>query len=287
MRTVLLLKKKLFEEIGWQGIPQKTQLLFMKRTSHLLAKGYSLSEALDMLAWDEQFRDITEAMLVELRKGNTVDEAVKQAGFSDRIVSFLFFARIHRNLDQVFQQCSNMIFLEHEYIHKFRQILRYPIFLSFFLVIMLFIVDQTIFPSFTSLLKNNGHLPLFFIAAVHFVDALLLMLKITIGFLLAGVLVWLGKRNSLPLFRRLQLYEKTPLLKDYQRLKVTFLFATHFHSLLATGISLQEALQLMEKQDHYPILSYYASLMLESLSQGASLAQSIQQCNLLRSELTT
>ncbi|SEB12515.1 competence protein ComGB [Thalassobacillus cyri] len=287
MHTVSFPKMKLISSKSSKTLPQKLQVQFLDRMSHLLNKGYPLLEALTILTWDERFDGLATEITQQLKGGKPIDVCLQASGFSRNVVSFLYFARMHRNLDEVFHQCSTMIQLENKYVNKFKQVIRYPAFLSVFLVIMLFVIDRTIFPAFLTMFQSQETGSKGLTVAVYITGFLITFVKVA-GLLVVIVFIyWKIRKSSISLERQLLMYDKIPLLSDYHKLKTTFLFATHLHSILSTGVSMKEALHIMSNQSHYPLLSHQADIILDHLEQGATLAQAIHQCQMFRPELTT
>ncbi|GGC91587.1 ComG operon protein 2 [Thalassobacillus devorans] len=277
---------KFFPNPATKNLPYPLQLQFLERMSRLLNKGYPLLEALEIVTWDERFADITAEIIKELKNGRPIDVCLKKSGFSKNVVSFLYFARIHSNLDEVFHQCSTMLQLDRTYVNKFKQVIRYPIFLSIFLVIMLVVMDQTIFPALLDLFRS-GQESIGLQIAVNLVSFVIGTSKVFLLLLIFLALLWKFKHKKLSINSQIKLFEKIPLIRDYQKIKLTFLFATHFHSILSTGTSMKEALHVISSQNHYPLLAHHSLHILHQLEEGATLAQAIHQCPLFRAELTT
>ncbi|WP_028783197.1 competence type IV pilus assembly protein ComGB [Thalassobacillus devorans] len=286
MPTVTFPKMNLFRSRSSVTLPQKIQVQFLDRMSHLLKKGYPLLEALTILTWDERFDRMAADITQELKSGKPIDVCMQATGFSRNIVSFLYFARVHRNLDEIFHQCSTMIQLENKYVNKFKQVIRYPVFLTLFLVIMLFVIDRTIFPAFVTMFQSQETVSKGLMAAVFVTGFVITSGKVIMALGVTAFIYWKFRKRTISLDKQLLFYEKIPILRDYHKLKTTFLFATHLHSILSTGISMKEALHVMSNQAHYPLLRHQADIILEQLEQGATIAQAIHHCQMFRTELT-
>ncbi|MFC7320866.1 competence type IV pilus assembly protein ComGB [Halobacillus campisalis] len=267
-------------------IPIKKQILFLHRVRKLLGKGFPLLDTLKMISWDPEFEEVTVIITQQLKTGNPLDIAFDKAHFSKQIVSFLYFARIHHDLPTMFKQCADLLELQYEYTRKFKEAMRYPLLLLIFVIVAFSVIKQTIIPSFQTLFADGDTKP-FSLMILNGVDILITISGLLLLILALTFLVFYSVKHKITLQQMLTLYEKIPLLKHYKMFSLTFLFSTHLSSLLAAGLPLKNALTLISEQSRYPFLSYYGKRMLSHLSDGQSLASSLNECTLLRSELTS
>ncbi|WP_181350095.1 type II secretion system F family protein [Thalassobacillus sp. CUG 92003] len=286
MHTVLSMITKRFNRTTVSSISINHQILFFKRASYLLSKGYPFLDVLEVITWDDQFKQHASNLMTYLKQGSSVDTAFYKAGFSAKVISFLYFGRFQRDLQQLFSQCSEMLTIQEDYTIRFKRALRYPILLLFFLFATFYILKQAVFPSFFSMLSSGdtSSFALYFIYALDgFITAL-----VYVGVLIVIALIgWLLLQKRLSLQQRLNWYQRVPLYRGYYSHITTFYFTTHFSSLLATGFTLNEALEMMKQQSHYRTLSLYASRIQSGLRTGQTLSQSVQACYFLRPEITT
>src|SRR5690625_6374648 len=75
------------------ALPQELQLLFLKQLQRLLANGYPLIEALEVLSWDRQLKQTAFTMIASLKKGLAIDQAFEKGLFHRTIVAHLYFVR--------------------------------------------------------------------------------------------------------------------------------------------------------------------------------------------------
>ncbi|WFT76970.1 type II secretion system F family protein [Halobacillus naozhouensis] len=249
-------------------------------------RGFPLLEALKMTSWDPSLAPITHTITEQLKSGQPMDTAFKQASFSRNVVSFLFFARIHQDLPSMFMQCADLLHIQEEYTRKLKQVMRYPLFLLIFVIIAFSVIKRTIIPSFQSLFESEASKPLSLIVLNTIDVGITGFCYMAVVIILALVLfkLYLPK---LTIGQRLKVYEKTPLLKEYQMFTVTFLFSTHLSSLLKAGLSLKHALEIIAGQTKYIILSHYAKVILARLNEGMLLGQSVHPCSLIKGDVTT
>ncbi|CDQ17983.1 type II secretion system F family protein [Halobacillus karajensis] len=261
----------------------KHQILFFKRCSHILDKGYPLLEALKMTGWDPQLKPISEILLQSLRSGDPIHLACQKARFSLSVTNFLYFSQVHHDLSKSFRQCKDLLQMKKDYKDRFLRVLRYPLFLFVFLVIACIVLQRTVMPNFIILFEGQNNQS--FTLMVNMMHAVNAMGAATIFlFLSGGLLIIILPRISLQ--KKLPLYEKVPLLKFYQSFSASFLFTTHLYSLLTAGLTIKESLELIRDHKQYKLISYYSERILTDLSSGKTFAQSIYSCPLFRPELT-
>ncbi|MFD1018731.1 competence type IV pilus assembly protein ComGB [Thalassobacillus hwangdonensis] len=260
---------------------------FLYRLSHLLSKGYPLLEALEVIAWEHDFKNTAAIISEGLKSGKTIDLAFQDAHFSINIVAYLYFARMNSDLETILLECHHMLELESDYMTKLSKVLRYPLILTVFLTIMVVVVDRTIFPAFLEMFQTTIGSNASVGIAVFIVDILVTVCTVFPVFLVSLWVLWKVYHPRLSTEKKIHLYEKMPLIRSIQSIKVTYTFSVHFQSIFNTGASLKECVQLLRENDKYPILSYYASLILSDLENGYTMAQSINKCALLKDELTT
>ncbi|WP_406944385.1 type II secretion system F family protein [Halobacillus sp. SY10] len=264
-------------------LPVGQQILFFKRCSHILDKGYPLLDALQMTGWDTKLKSTCDILTQHLSAGHPIHEAFIKARFSLSVTNFLYFSQVHHNLSRSFQQCKDMLQLKKDYKEKFVKVIRYPVFLFVFLIIACTILQRTVIPNFLNLFEGekDGTFRLMVII-MHVMNGLGLLVLLT-SLLLIAVMIILPRMT---LKKKLSLYERVSLLKLYHSYSVSFLFTTHLHSLLQAGLPLKEAIEMIHGHKKYVLLSHYCKQLLHELSNGKTVAQAIYSCPLFRPELT-
>ncbi|MFG6148535.1 competence type IV pilus assembly protein ComGB [Halobacillus sp. B23F22_1] len=268
------------------SLPLKKQITFLNRLCKLLTKGYPLLKALKMTSWDDNYKKITQDIIDELNVGNPLDEAFKKANFSKQVSSFLYFARIHKDLPSMFRQCAEILQLHHDSKKKLQEAIRYPIILLIFLTIAFTVIKQTILPSFSTLFATNTIQP-WSLTILKLTDLAISSMGFIVIFVIGLSIVFYLTNQKLTTFHRLLMYEKTPLVRSYKMFTLTFLFSTHLSSLLKAGLPLKEALQVISHQTKYLELAAYGKRIENLLQEGQTLAASVHSCTLFRPELTS
>ncbi|WP_173916160.1 competence type IV pilus assembly protein ComGB [Halobacillus sp. Marseille-Q1614] len=264
----------------------KKQITYLNRLSKLLNKGYPILGSLKMASWDPAFHKISSQLMDELNSGSPIDTAFKKANFSPRVVAFLYFARIHKDLPLIIQQCADLLELQYNYSKKLSDSLRYPLLLFIFLILSFTVIKHTILPSFQTLFNDSSAQP-WSLMILDTVDILITSIFFTFVALICFCAGFYALKHRLSTSQLLNIYEKIPIAKNYLMFTVTFSFATHLSSLLKAGLSLKPALELIKDQNRSPYISYYADHILKQLNEGQLLGASVQSCSFLREEMTS
>src|SRR5699024_9659648 len=135
----------------------KTQLAFLVYLHRLLENGYSLTDALEKLKWEQEFIETAETIEAAILRGESLDRAFEIATFHDSIISYLYFIHMNGNLLTSIEKCIVMFEHRVKYIEKFKRMIRYPIFLMVVLILLLLFLKQYVLPLFLNLFQSSSH----------------------------------------------------------------------------------------------------------------------------------
>ncbi|MEN1970575.1 competence type IV pilus assembly protein ComGB [Lentibacillus sp. N15] len=277
--------KKYFAKIRHKTLKKELQLLFLNRLSRLLKNGYTLIDALEIIQWDAALKLPAATITACLKNGSRLDQAFEQSQFNSIVTSYLYFVRANGDIQASIDKCLIMYEQRLQYTRKFQQVARYPAILLIVFSVVLYFIKHSVLPSFQDLFQGSGAASSILTISVTLIDmgsALfiwLLILAIIIAFL------WQFNKRKIPIDKQIKLYNAIPFYRHYKQIHVSFLFATHFSSLLKTGISIKEILTTMSKQGKIPILAYYANLMMQELNQGKHLSSLLSQFRMLDKQI--
>ncbi|ASN05247.1 competence type IV pilus assembly protein ComGB [Virgibacillus necropolis] len=266
-------------------LKKETQLLYLSRLLRLLKNGYSLLDALDVMKWDNQMVEPTTIIVHALKNGNTLDEAFEQASFNQTITTYLYFVRVNGDIQASLEKCTEMFQQRIEFTAKFQQTIRYPLVLLVIFSILLYFVKNSILPSFSNLFSANNETSSTISLSLAIIDMFGTFIWISIISVFISLLIWKFIRHKISIQDQIKLYQRIPIYRNYKRIQTSFLFATHFSSLLKTGISIKDILTIMSNQKQLPILSYYSILMMNELNRGHHISYLLSQSFLLEKQI--
>lgn len=261
-------KKLMKKRFRKQSLPARMQLAFLKRLYRLLKRGYSLTEALEVISWDNRMGSTVEIISHALHAGKYIDEAFMKANFNQLIVVYIYFVRINGDLISSLEKSIEMFEQRITAFEKFKKVSRYPLFLISIFVLLTFLIKQFILPAYAEMFQfhtesaRTVHVTFFTfnLLSTSFIVLLLLMI--------VGFIIWHINKRKLRIEKQLQVINYIPILRSYIRLKTSFYLATHVSLFLKTGMSLKDIIHQLKRQKELPVIQYYASIMERHLSRG-------------------
>lgn len=276
-----LLRKKIFK----RDLSPALQLRFLKRLLRLLQAGYAMIEALEMIMWDRPLKTMAITIKQALLEGQGLDQAFIQAGFHESIVNHVYVLHLNGDVEQVLSQSIEMFEQRLKYVHKFKQVIRYPLILSVIFVLLVYGLQTFIYPAF----NNIFHMEL---ASITLVQTSLLLLTILFRFILISIglaicclIGWHLIKERFPIHKKVNWYQNIPIFRRYLKFHTTFQLASQISSSLKAGLSFKEILRYLSTQVQFPIVAYYADLMMQALQQGLHLEQLLRELPLIDSQL--
>ncbi|PAV29078.1 chromosome partitioning protein ParA [Virgibacillus profundi] len=260
------------------------QLRFLQRLHRLLANGYPLLSALEIMKWDNQLIRPATRIITCLKNGSTVDHAFEEGLFHHTITSYLYFVRSNGDLEGSIKKCIEMYEHRMNYTKKFQQIARYPLILFVIFSLLLYFIKQSVLPSFAEIFQNTDASATIRIS-INIIDFLGALGILIIAVTLAGFIMWRFMKHKMDSERQIQLLSTIPIYRKFLRLQTSFLFAMHFNTLLKTGMSFKEILHQMAKQQKLPIIAHYSRLMTAELTKGLHITYLLSQFTLFEKQL--
>lgn len=250
------------------SLSEEQQLYFLKRLFRSLNHGYSLLGALEIIKWEIKLEESANIIIDSLQNGCHLDEAFESANFHSTIISYLYFVRFNGNITTNIQKCVTMFEHRIKHIQKFKQVIRYPIVLCTFFLLLLFFMKTSVLPSFITIFQASNESSKAIFISITAIDILTTVSLTAFILIVIGGLFWKFYTKEFPIERQLMIYEKIPVYRHLLRLQNSYYFAAHLSMFLKTGMSLKEIINQMKAQNKLPILAYYAELMLMELQQG-------------------
>ncbi|WP_226582990.1 type II secretion system F family protein [Halobacillus litoralis] len=282
MHLVSYLKKKFLRSKD-PPLPIDHQIIFLHRLSHILKKGYPLVEALQMTGWDHRLKAKADDMILTLKLGEPFSTACERARFSSTVTTFLYFSNFQDNLAEIIHQCRELLQMKKDQKEKLFKVIRYPFLLFIFLIAAFIIMKKTVIPNFLLLFEGEDNKALWLMIVINY------MMNISGIVVILFIIAATSFKFILPrlsIQKKLSLYERFPPLKTYHSFNVSFLFTTHLYSLLQAGLTLKQAMELIQGHHQHEILAHYSQRIVLDLSEGKTTASAIHSCSLFRNELT-
>ncbi|WP_430785294.1 competence type IV pilus assembly protein ComGB [Virgibacillus flavescens] len=277
--------RNFFSHTKRNKLPNEIQLLYLSRLLRLLKTGYSLLDALEVMKWDRHMIEPTKIIIQTLKEGHTLDQAFSDASFNPTITSYLYFVRANGDLQASIEKCMEMYTQRLEFTSKFKKTIRYPLLLLIIFSILLYFIKSSILPSFADLFSANAATSSTVTLSLQIINVFGTLLWISLSTLLFLLIFWKAFRQKISVVRQIRIYQHIPIYRSYKRLQTSFLFATHFSSLLKTGMSFKDILTIMASQSQLPLISHITSLMIKELNKGNHINHLISQTFLFEKQI--
>jgi competence protein ComGB len=231
----------------------KEQSIFFKRLGYLLQRGYSLSTAIEFLRLhhSKKKKEDLNTILIKLKQGTPFFEVLRTIGFSSDGLSYIFFAVKHGELSSGLLNAGELLEKKLSYKSKLVTVMRYPLFLIFFVLLLSVMMQTILLPQFMSLHESIS-LP------QSRIMTLIVLLQFDLPFLAFAFLVillfiYIGYqllfKDKNPIDKQRFLC-RIPIVRTVTSKYNTYFLSFHLGTLLASGLSINEALSVFEEQNH-------------------------------------
>lgn len=267
---------------------KKEQAQFLKRLGELVNKGYTLPQGIEFIQIHEtknHQRDL-KICLGKLKDGELFHVALEKLNFKRDILMYLFFANQHGNLNEALFEASNMVTKQIQYQDRLKKVLRYPLFMICFVSIMVYMIQTTLIPQFSTLLTTMSHDDIL-LSSILAKTILIGKLVIYSGmFLLCILLIYYSFffRRLSPI-NKMKRLARIPFIKTFAILLASHYFSIQLSSLLKGGLSIFQSIQVFEGSPYMPFLKEEAKEVKRQLAQGDTLDSIIHSRVYFESEL--
>lgn len=259
-------------------IPFRGRENFLSRLAVLLREGYMLPTALTLLLpmhtvkLDEAVNGITTI----LKGGGNAAEILKFLGFKDNVLFPVEIAEHHGRLAESIDSIAKSFSRTEQVQKKLRNILIYPVSLLFFTSGLFLFFRTSYVPNLEKLMTSlnssdeGSGVPVYLLNLPDLFIGCFAILAISAGVFGAVLktrepaqqIVWLMR---LPVLRSIMVYYWSHLL------------SRELGTLLHSGISLQESLQLLQKQNHHSIIQFMAAVCHDEVVTGVPLSDAVRR----------
>jgi len=271
-------------------IPKKKQAQFMSRLSSLLSEGYTFYASLMMLL-PHHVKSSTEAqnqLSTQLKNGEGVTSILLTLGIPRSYLLSIQMAESHGKLHQALQVLHTHIAMVDKAKASLKKVVVYPIFL-FVMLAGLFVAFRTYFlPSMKTLASSRQSATS--TETMNWTGLLLHLPDLLLGcclLILFISLIFRWRINSRPVSQQIKILQRTPLLSRWIKLTLTKNFAQELGTLLASGLSLQLALNSLRHQNYQPYIQVIAEYIFNSVSSGESLKQAAVLADVFNDDFPT
>ncbi|WP_175639770.1 competence type IV pilus assembly protein ComGB [Metabacillus schmidteae] len=265
------------------------QTMILKRLSSLLDKGYTLNEALNFIYLNEHGSKRMDLLqcLNQLSSGNSLRKALSQLHFHRDVISYLYFAEQHGDLEFSLRECSEILQKKITQFDKLTKLLRYPLFLLISVGIILTIVHFIISPQFEQLYQSmNIETSFFSVFLIVVFSALKWLSLLAVAFSIGLVSYYFFVFRKKSVEERMMLLVKIPLIRRLFMILHSYFFSLQLSNLLKGGMSTLESLKVFQNQDLLPFFKVEGNHLISRLSEGEQLHTIIEERGFYEKELS-
>ncbi len=267
----------------------KEQAIFLTKLGELLENGYSLSDAIRFLKFQEpkKKQDDFQHALKDFKNGHSLHYVLTKMKFHPQLVSYIYYGEQYGELSRALKEGGQYWSKRTDDVEKMKKLLIYPIFLIFFVGNVFIMLQSVLLPKFETLfttmsIERNVFLT-FVIATSSFLPKVPFILLITL--LLAFLLKRYWFNRLCPLKQRM-LILKIPVVGMFTRLYDTHFFASQFSGLLSGGFSINETIKLFAQNQRQPFYQKLCEQVKYDLLEGKQLEVIFQQLHYFEKNLS-
>lgn len=262
---------------------------FLGRLSILMQEGYTFHEGMVLLMpyHTKHYNDLLDQMERDLKEGLGVMDILRRLGFSSSTLLPIIVAEVNGKLVDALIGIAERMKQSEERKRKLRNLLLYPFVLFSFLALFLIVFRSYFLPNLQAMaVSRNG-------GATGIVSLLPLIVSripdILLGcgvFLIATAIVGILFYSRLTNSSKVRFLMSIPFVGTLFSKWVTRDFSGEIGSLLQSGLSMQDALEVLERQEVNPILSEVAMTIKGHVIYGENFDTAIRLTVGLRKELS-
>lgn len=251
---------------------------FLKKMSVLLEEGYTFRDSLSMLLPHhiEELSEVESLVEEKFRSGSNMSEILQLLGFQKSYLMTIHVAEQHGRVVRALDSIASQMITKEETQKRLQKLMAYPAILFVFLVLLFFGFRIYFLPNMSSMmLSREGDasvskltLSSFFL---HIPDALIIA---ACGSILFAFVAWriISKKE---IGHQMIVYLKIPVLCRFFRLQLTRQFAYELGGLLESGLSMQESLIILQRQELQPFMAKIAGELRNRVIFGDSLSTAV------------
>lgn len=260
---------------------------FLSRLGRLLGEGFSMKEALDFLRTLEKKEAAgwADTIRQEILEGGELSAGVRRCGFPESVSTQIHFALYHGHLHEAISHAGQQLMKRAERKRKLLSIIQYPLMLTGFIIVMLFMMRYILIPHIEQITSFQSEvMPLSTRLIVMLVYRTPEGLALS-AFLITTAFFILKKANS-----RKSEVEKLNTLTRWSRSTLFELywsqyFAYEWGQLIKGSCSLLEVITIMKGEQSSKLVKDIGKRIENEMLKGLSFSEALTPYHFLNEEL--
>ncbi|AQT69582.1 General secretion pathway protein F [Anaerohalosphaera lusitana] len=249
----------------------------------MLEGGIVLTEAIEAMAIDlknPRFRRVLQNINEDVKSGETLSDSVAKFPnvFSPLFRTMILAGEASGTLPEVLKRMATYYEKRDRLIRQSRQAAAYPIFVFLFVFVIVGVMAFFVIPRFKLIFETiNGQLPAFTQAFLAVHEQMMSNLHLVALGLLAVVLIsMLYARTSLGHWQLSRIVLRIPLVGRILIRSFYALFCRTMATLLGSGVSLLEALEIVEDMTSNDVIKSAVRRTRNAITEGSGISASMQ-----------
>lgn len=249
----------------------RNQSAFLSRLAILLNEGYSFYDAIYLLL--PHHMEEYDAMLIEIdsdfRDGLSVSNILSRLGFSPSTLLPIAIAEKNGSIPEAFSGLAKRLDKSEGAKRKLRSLMAYPTVLFIFITLLLVAFRKLFLPNMESLALSRVNDQTGFMSKLPSLVTKIPDFIFALG--ISGMMITVG---SLIIYRKLtpaykiRFFLSIPIVRSFFAMSKTRFFANELGSLLQSGFSMQDALDILIEQELDAVLSKISADVKEQAIYG-------------------
>ncbi|MGB6408990.1 MAG: competence type IV pilus assembly protein ComGB [Planococcus donghaensis] len=250
---------------------------FLTRLAVLMNEGYLLPVALNLLLpmHTSKLEESLAGITTILKEGGNAAEILKFLGFKEHVLFPVEIAESHGRLAESIDSIGKSFARTERVQKKLRNILIYPVSLLIFTSILFLFFRTSYVPNLTEMMNSmqSGEeasgVPAYLLSLPDFFIAIFACVALSV-FVFGQLL----KQQAVE--RQITWLLSIPVIRRFMKLYWSHLLARELGTLLHSGISMQQSLDLLQRQNYHKIIQFMARTSHEELMMGQSFSRSLE-----------
>lgn len=260
---------------------------FLTRLSVLMREGYLLPVALSLLLpmHTSKLEETLSGITTILKSGGNAAEILKFLGFKDHVLFPVEIAEYHGRLPESIDSIAKSFARTEQVQKKLKNILIYPVSLLIFTSVLFLFFRTSYVPNLTEMMESmqSGEeasgIPSYLLSLPDFFIAFFVMAALS-----AYAFRVLLKRQAIQ--QQINWLLAVPVLRSFMKLYWSHLLARELGTLLHSGISMQESLDLLQRQNYHKVIQFMTRQSHEELMLGQTLSASLERFSFVSKDMS-
>lgn len=259
---------------------------FLTRLAVLMKEGYLLPTALSLLLpmHTPKLEETLDGIIGILKGGGNAAEILKFLGFKDHVLFPVEIAEYHGRLAESIDSIAKSFARTEQVQKKLKNILIYPVSLLIFTSVLFLFFRTSYVPNLTEMMdslqsgEEGSGVPAYLLSLPDFFIAIFALTALSVY-----VFRQLLKRQ--PIERQIEWLLTVPVIGSFMKLYWSHLLARELGTLLHSGISMQESLELLQRQNYHKIIQFMTRLSHQELMMGQTFSASLEHFSFVSKDM--